>query len=107
MNPILKTNGAPGINIIRETEELSAKYCGDLFRKYVGITPKYLCNILKINQFISNKINYPGLSLTECTYETGYYDQSHLIKSFHQFTDTSPRKYFENDHHISNMFSAL
>lgn len=107
MNSILKTNGMPGINTIREGGGLSAKYCGDLFRKYVGITPKCLCNILKINQFISNKINYPELSFTELTYESGYYDQSHLIKSFHQFTDTSPRKYFENGHHISNIFSAL
>ena len=37
----------------------------------------------------------------------GYFDQSHLIKSFRQFADTSPREYFAHTHAISNMFSSL
>jgi AraC-like DNA-binding protein len=107
MNHILANNGILSINNIRETDKITPKYYGDLFKKYVGITPKHLCNILKINQFISNKINQPALNFTECTYESGYYDQSHLIKSFHQLIETSPRGYFENTRAISNMFAAL
>jgi len=107
MKHILANNGAVSINNIREPDKITVKYYGDLFKKYVGITPKHLCNILKINQFISNKINYPELNLTGCTYESGYYDQSHLIKSFHQLIETSPRSYFENARTISNIFAAL
>ena len=107
MKHILANNGALSINKIREADKITTKYYGDLFKKYVGITPKHLCNILKINQFISNKINQPALNLTECTYESGYYDQSHLIKSFHQLIETSPRSYFENRRDISNMFAVL
>lgn len=107
MKHILKTNGTLAINSIRETDKITAKYYGDLFKKYTGITPKNLSNILKINQFIANKINYPELSFTQCTYESGYYDQSHLIKSFHQFAETSPREYFENTRSVSNLFSEL
>lgn len=104
---ILKSGGQVSIGSITESNKITTKYYGDLFKKFAGITPKCLCNILKINQFISNKINYPYLNYTECTYESGYYDQSHLIKSFHQFADTSPREYFEHTRAISNMFSAL
>lgn len=104
---ILKNNGMLNMDSIKHTWDISDKYYGDLFKKYVGITPKHLCNIVKINHFISNKIHHPDLNLTECTYESGYYDQSHLIKSFHQFTGTSPRKYFEDEHQVSNMFSEL
>jgi len=104
---ILDSNGMIPISYIVENNKITNKYYGDLFKKYVGITPKSLCNILKVNRFISGKINHPELSLTECTYESGYFDQSHLIKSFRQFAATSPRDYFAHTHAISNLFSSL
>jgi len=104
---ILESSGTTAVSHIIENNKISNKYHGDLFKKYVGITPKSLCNILRINRFISNKITFPDLSLTECTYESGYFDQSHLIKSFRQFTAISPREYFADKHAISNIFSLL
>lgn len=104
---ILKSNGNVVINELIHKSGVSPKYYDDLFTKHVGITPKNLCNILKFNYFIKYRINSPNKNLTECAYESGYYDQSHLIKSFHQFAEISPRKYFNSDSYISDLFSAL
>lgn len=107
LNYILKSNGILPIHNFIQKSGISAKYYDDLFKKYAGITPKVLCNILKFNNFISYRVNYPEKNLTECAYAAGYYDQSHLIKSFRQFTDSTPGKYFEAENQISDLFSAL
>jgi AraC-like DNA-binding protein len=64
------------------------------FNKEVGLTPKEFCKIEKINHFISSYQEMENVSLTELTYQCGYYDQSHLIKDFKYFLDTSPKKFF-------------
>ena len=64
------------------------------FNREIGLTPKECCKIQKINCFINTYRESDDLSLTELTYQCGYYDQSHLIKDFKYFLDTSPKKFF-------------
>lgn len=64
------------------------------FNREVGLTPKEFCKIEKINCFIDSYMEDPSQSLTELTYLCGYYDQSHLIKDFKYFLNTSPKKFF-------------
>ncbi|WP_425392625.1 helix-turn-helix domain-containing protein [Ekhidna sp.] len=66
------------------------------FNREIGLTPKEFCKIEKINCFINLYYNNSDQSFTELTYQCGYYDQSHLIKDFKYFLDTSPKKYFCN-----------
>lgn len=66
------------------------------FNREIGLTPKEFCKIQKINCFINSYMEDNNLNLTELTYQCGYYDQSHLIKDFKYFMNTSPRKFFEN-----------
>lgn len=66
------------------------------FNREIGLTPKEFCKIEKINYFIRSYRKQEGKSLTELTYECGYYDQSHLIKDFQYFMDISPKKYFDS-----------
>ena len=64
------------------------------FNREIGLTPKEFCKIEKINSFINMYKNNEDQNLTELTYKCGYYDQSHLIKDFKYFLETSPKKYF-------------
>lgn len=64
------------------------------FLKVIGLSPKEYSKIQKLNHFIHCQKEYPERSLTELAYHCGYYDQSHLIKDFQYFMQTSPRKYF-------------
>lgn len=66
------------------------------FNREIGLTPKEFCKIEKVNCFINAYKDDENLSLTELTYQCGYYDQSHLIKDFKYFLDTSPKKFFAN-----------
>ncbi|MEM9324095.1 MAG: helix-turn-helix domain-containing protein [Bacteroidota bacterium] len=66
------------------------------FNKELGLSPKEFCKIEKINYFLSNHQSFQGeMTLTQLTFKSGYYDQSHLIKEFRYFVDLSPRKYLK------------
>jgi len=62
------------------------------FRTRIGCSPKKFAAIIRIRNLINNFSSYD--SLTEATYEAGFYDQSHFIKEFRQFTGKSPSAFF-------------
>lgn len=108
VSEIFRFNGNVSVaQLIRKTG-ISAKYLDESFKQCVGITPKTLCRIIKLNHFISYKTNHPEKNFTECCYEADYYDQSHLIKSFYKFTNRSPKNYFGDDNKfINEIFTSL
>lgn len=66
------------------------------FNRNLGLSPKEFCKIEKINQFLDNyAVHKEEMTLTQLTFKSGYYDQSHLIKEFRYFVDLSPRKYLK------------
>ena len=66
------------------------------FNRNLGLSPKEFCKIEKINQFLDNyQLHKDEMTLTQLTFKSGYYDQSHLIKEFRYFVDVSPRKYLK------------
>ena len=92
---IKQTAGTTSIKEIYSYLNVSKSKLEQHFNKELGLTPKEFCKIEKLNFFI-NSYKDNNKSLTELTYECGYYDQSHLIKDFNYFLNTSPKKYFHS-----------
>lgn len=67
------------------------------FTKLVGISPKRLSNLIRLQTALSMMLNQPTDSLIEIAHQCGYYDQSHFIKAFKEFTGTTPKKFFEDE----------
>lgn len=88
------THGTVSVKNIYSELGVSKSKLEQHFNKEIGLTPKEYCKIEKINHFISTYLEMENVSLTELTYQCGYYDQSHLIKDFKYFLDTSPKKFF-------------
>jgi AraC-like DNA-binding protein len=66
-----------------------------IFKKYVGITPNEYRRICQFQMaFYQLKAGHFD-KLTDVAYANGYFDQSHYIRSFKEFTDTTPNDYLQ------------
>ena len=65
------------------------------FRGKVGSTPKQYASIIRLRNIINSWSSYS--SLTNASYEAGYFDQSHFIKDFRTFTGESPKDFFRTE----------
>ena len=67
-----------------------------LFKKYVGVTPnqyRRICQFqVSFSQLRSNEFD----KLTDVAYDNGFADQSHFIRSFREFTQTTPNDYLKS-----------
>lgn len=66
------------------------------FQELIGLAPKQLARIVRMNYAVISKIQNSSLSFTELTYLAGYCDQSHLIREFQHFAGKKPKDYFLN-----------
>jgi AraC-like DNA-binding protein len=67
-----------------------------MFKKYVGVPPsqyRRICQFqLSFTQLRAKEFN----TLTDVAYDNGFADQSHFIRSFREFADTTPIHYLRS-----------
>lgn len=64
------------------------------FDKYVGLSPKRFCRILRLSHLVDLARETPDTDWADIALQCGYYDQSHMIEEFLELTCTTPQKYF-------------
>ncbi|MBY0425048.1 MAG: AraC family transcriptional regulator [Cytophagales bacterium] len=89
---IHKNNGNIRIKELTEKLHISQSPLEKRFREVVGTSPKKFSSIVRMKYTL--KLYNSTLSLTELGYEAGYYDQSHFIKEFKNFTGETPESFF-------------
>ncbi len=57
-----------------------------------GLTPKHLCRVLRFRRVCA--LAGPRVEWAEVAAAAGYFDQSHLIRDFREFTGTTPVSVF-------------
>jgi len=76
------------------------------FRQRLGITPKMLSRIVKINYLwnktgVSENIDYQDL-----VFMGNYFDQTHFIKDFKAITGETPDHFFRRNLNVARIFSG-
>lgn len=72
---------------------LSARRFIELFRRYVGVTPKLYCRIRRFQRAVSGLHRARQLDGSDFALRHGYYDQSHFIRDFREFSGLTPSAY--------------
>lgn len=68
------------------------------FEDYIGVTPKKYGNIIRLHHFINlMRENAGSESTASLSYDSGYSDQSHLIKDFKSNTGLTPNQYLKTE----------
>jgi len=69
---------------------VSRQQLGRLFREHVGLTPKELARVGRLQQAIDRLQQAPTLSLAAAAAELGYYDQAHMTADFRELAGVTP-----------------
>lgn len=65
-----------------------------IFKKYYGVSPKVLLNILRLHLCLTLMID-SNMKLIDISYMCGFYDQAHFIKEIKKYTGYSPLQLLE------------
>lgn len=66
------------------------------FKKQMGCSPVEYRRICRFRHSINDRLNSTELkTLTDITYEWGYFDQSYFIKEFKKLTTYNPKEFFK------------
>jgi len=88
----LQNSPEKNVKLLASQYNMSQRNLQRLFLRYMGITPKLYGRISRFQQ-VARHIGESGESLTDVAYKFGFADQSHFIKDFKAFSETTPSGY--------------
>jgi len=97
IDTLLASKGSTSINDILEGDLSKRRQLERMFVKQVGISPKQLGKLIRLQSALKMLLNQEDESLTNIAYNNEYYDQAHFTKDFKEFTGVSPKEFLGND----------
>lgn len=90
---IIQSKGSIRVEEVADRYFVSARQFERKFKEYSGLTPKLFSRIVRFHTACQH-FGKTKKSLTDIAYECGYYDQSHFIHDFREFSGYHPKLYF-------------
>ena len=96
VNIIVKKDGLLKVSELIEKTGYSSRYINLLFDRYLGCSAKQFCKNVKMHTIINDMNKKEIDSLLDLSTKFNFYDQSHFVHSFKEFTGVSPTEYIEH-----------
>jgi AraC-like DNA-binding protein len=88
-------SGTEILSALLEKLNLKERTFQRIFKKYVGVTPTQYRRICQFQlSFVQMRTRQFG-KISEVAFDNGFSDQSHFIRSFKEFTQTTPQQYLQ------------
>lgn len=100
---IFESNGMIDVQEISNDLNISIRQLERQFKKVVGTTIKFFSRIIRFN-YIFQLMEKNEMSWIQIALESGFFDQSHFIKNFKEFTGEEPSSYGFDDQTLANFF---
>lgn len=100
---IFISHGMIEIEELAETVQLGTRQLERLFKKVIGLPPKRYCRIIRFN-YIFEVMKEQKDSWVRTALQSGFFDQSHFIKNFKEFTGEEPSSYGFDEVNLANFF---
>lgn len=93
VHQILDASGSTSISELAETFSISKRQFERRFKELAGLSPKLYSRVIRFQAATKHKFD-GNRDLTAIAYDSGYYDQSHFINDFKEFSGYTPKEYF-------------
>lgn len=100
---ILKKNGVINLKEIQASSGISERSLERYFKTRIGLSPKFYTRIIRF-AYIFKLVQEKNKKWADVVYQSGFYDQSHFIKNFKEFTGEDPGNYDFLQQNLANLF---
>ncbi len=90
-----RDGGRSGVDALSDHLDLSPRQLQRLFSQHVGLSPKTIARIVRLQSFLSAARAHPRASAAALAAHSGYADQAHLIRDFKELAGTTPRAWLD------------
>ncbi|MFY0592096.1 DUF6597 domain-containing transcriptional factor [Roseivirga sp.] len=92
IHEIQQAQGNIRISTLAKNAKLSERSLERKFLRHIGLSPKLYARIIRLGQ-VFKLMQENDQSWCDLVYKSGFYDQSHFIKNFKEFTGEDPTSY--------------
>lgn len=96
IDTMLLTKGSTSIRSILKNDLSKRRKIERSFLKKVGISPKKLGKVIRLQAVLKMLLNRRSENLTKVAYDNAYFDQAHFTKDFKEFTGTTPKEFLHD-----------
>jgi len=102
-NLIVEKNGMLNVNELMEKVYMSRRNFERRFFKKVGLSPKYYARLRRMSYVMTFIAGKKKADWSQILHDCEFYDQSHFIKDFMEFTGRTPQQYLEENSELANI----
>jgi transcriptional regulator GlxA family with amidase domain len=73
--------------------ELSERQLERLFKTYVGLSPKWVIRLFRLQQLADHVVSSEPIDWADLALKLGYFDQAHCVNDFKRFTGKPPSSF--------------
>jgi AraC-like DNA-binding protein len=99
---IFLEHGMISVAELTEIAHVGERQLENLFKKYVGLSPKLFARIIRFSYIF--ELIKEQRTWSDLAYEAAFYDQSHFIRNFKDFTGENPADYQFDNKSMANFF---
>jgi AraC-like DNA-binding protein len=104
---IFELKGQLPIGKLSDQLQINRRQLERKFSDAIGLSPKQLSKIVRLQTSLKMLTERQFTSLTAVAYDNDFYDQSHFINDFKEFTGLSPKDFFADNLRMSTLFLDL
>lgn len=104
VDTILSAKGHVKVNELSQQNQINRRQLIRKFSTSIGLSPKQLSKTIRIQSTLKALLANKPEKLTDVAYDNEYFDQSHFIKDFKEFTGLTPKEFYGDDLQMSLIF---